>query len=161
MIIPKEQLCYLFISYGFLPERVIRIDKMLYHKVSKELWIKRRKKMKNTEQFEKEITPFYWVALDDGASVCLTVGEYLQEIFDTREEEGFIGNGYDWGSLAQVFLDEKCPDLQEKINFDPEADMFCAYSKEEDALADFILRFKKACEDKPFILDLFSRAELD
>ena len=35
------------------------------------------------------------------------------------------------------------------------------YSKDKNALAEFILRFKKACEDKPFILDLFSRAELD
>lgn len=89
------------------------------------------------------------------------MGEYLQAVFDTRVGEGFEGNGYDWGSLAQVFLDEKCLDLQEKIGFDPEGSMFCAYSKDEEALADFILRFKKACEDKSLILDLFSRAELD
>ena len=38
---------------------------------------------------------------------------------------------------------------------------FCAYSDDKDALADFILRFKEACEDKILILDLFSRAELD
>ena len=50
---------------------------------------------------------------------------------------------------------------EEKIGFDPEGSMFCVYSKDKDVLADFILRFKKACEDKPFILDLFSRAELD
>ena len=34
------------------------------------------------------------------ASVFLNVGEYLQEIFDTREDEGFEGSGYDWRSLA-------------------------------------------------------------
>jgi len=118
-------------------------------------------KMKITEQFKAEITPFFWVEHEESASACLNVGEYLQEVFDTRADEGFEGNGYDWGSLAQVFLDEKCSDLQDKINFDPEADMFCAYSKDKDALADFILRFKKASEDKPLILDLFSRAELD
>ena len=118
--------------------------------------------MKITEQFEKEITPFYWVEHEESVSVCLgVVGEYLQEIFDTRADEGFAGNGYDWSSLAQVFLDEKCPNLQKKISFDPEAGMFCAYSKDKEALADFILRFKRACEDKPLILDLFSRAELD
>ncbi len=39
--------------------------------------------------------------------------------------------------------------------------MFCAYSGDKDALADFILGFKKACDDKELILDLFSRAELD
>ena len=31
----------------------------------------------------------------------------------------------------------------------------------KDALAEFILRFKNACEDNVLILDLFSRAELD
>ena len=60
-----------------------------------------------------------------------------------------------------MFLDETCSELQEKIDFDPEADMFYAYSDDKDALADFILRFKEACEDKILILDLFSRAELD
>jgi len=117
--------------------------------------------MEITEQFKKQIAPFSWVELEESASVCLNVGEYLQEIFDTRADEGFDGNGYDWGSLAQVFLDEQCSDLQEKIGFDPEASMFCVYSKDKDALADFILRFKKACEDRSLISDLFSRAELD
>lgn len=117
--------------------------------------------MEITKEFEKGIAPFFWVGHEESASVCLNAGEYLQEIFAAREDEGFEGSGYDWASLAQVFLDEQCPDLQEKIDFDPEGSMFCAYSKDKDALADFILRFKKACEDKPFILDLFSRAELD
>lgn len=117
--------------------------------------------MKITEQFEKEITPFFWVEHEESASICLNVGEYLQEIFNTRAYEGFEGNGYDWKSLAQVFLDEQCSDLQEKIYFDPEGSMFCVYSKDKNALADFILRFKKTCEDKTSILDLFSRAELD
>lgn len=119
-------------------------------------------KMKITEQFKKEIAPFFWVEHGSSVSVCLDAGSgYLQEIFDTRAEEGFTGNGYDWESLAQVFLDEQCPDLCGKISFDPEADMFCAYSEDRDALADFILHFKKACDDKSLILDLFGRAELD
>lgn len=74
---------------------------------------------------------------------------------------GLRGNGYDWGSLAQVFLDEKCPELSVHIDFDPEASMFCAFSSNTAALADFIRRFKAACEDRSLILDLFSRAELD
>lgn len=117
--------------------------------------------MQITESFKNEIAPFSWVEQGNEASVCLEAGEYLQEVFDSRSDEGFEGNGYDWGSLAQVFLDERCLELQEKIDFDPEADMFCAYSEDKAALADFILRFKKACEDKSLILDLYSRAELD
>lgn len=121
-----------------------------------------KRKTKINEEFNCEITPFFWVKQRAGASVCLSAGNgYLQEIFDTRADEGFIGNGYDWSSLAQVFLDEHCSHLQEKITFDPEADMFCAYSKDKYALADFILQFKKACENKPLIADLFSRAEAD
>ena len=51
--------------------------------------------------------------------------------------------------------------LQGEIDFEPKADMFCAYSGDTEALADFILRFKKTCEEKPLISDLFSKAELD
>ena len=111
--------------------------------------------------FEKKIAPFFWVEHDTSCSVCLTVGEYLQEVFDTRAEEGFEGNGYDWESLARVFLTQQRPHLESEIGFDPEGSMFCAYSKNREALEEFILSFKAACEDRPLILELFRQAELD
>lgn len=114
-----------------------------------------------TEKFKNEIAPFFWVEHEGSASVCLNANEYLQEIFDTRADEGFEGSGYDWESLAKVFLHEKLPSLIEKVDFDSEAGMFCMYSKNTEALQEFIRHFKNACEDKTFILDLFSRAELD
>lgn len=110
---------------------------------------------------EKKIAPFFWIEHDSSCSVCLTVGEYLQEVFDTRAEEGFEGSGYDWESLAQVFLTQQCPHLEAEIGFDPEGSMFCAYSKNREALEEFILSFKAACEDRPLILELFRQAELD
>ena len=113
------------------------------------------------ETINQEIAPFFWVNHDSGASVCLNVGEYKAELFLTREEEGFEGNGYDWGSLAQVFLEEKCSNLQGKIGFDPEGSMFCAYSSDREALLEFIREFHCACEEDAVIRDLFSRAELD
>lgn len=114
--------------------------------------------MEITEQFEKEIAPFTWSEYKETASVCLDAGMYLQEVFD---EVGFEGSGYDWESLAKVFLDEKCPELISEINFDSEAGMFCVYSKNMKALQKFILSFKNACMDRTLILDLFSRAEPD
>ena len=87
--------------------------------------------------------------------------EYRLELFDTREEEGFEGNGYDWTSLALVFLEEKMPELSDAIDFDPEGSMFCAYSSKVDALAKFTLEFKEFCDDIEAMKDLFSRAELD
>ncbi len=110
---------------------------------------------------KETIQPFFWTEHKDYASVCLSVGDYKPEIFLTREDEGFEGNGYDWASLAQVFLDEKKENLIGKINFDPEGSMFCAYSSDREALKEFIVEFKQACEDEELIQDLFSRAELD
>lgn len=111
--------------------------------------------------FKEQIKPFFWVEHETSASVCLNVGTYKVELFQTRAKEGFEGNGYDWSSLALVFLEEQLPELKGVVGFDPEGSMFCAYSKDREALKRFILRFKEACENDAFITDLFSRAELD
>ncbi|WMD21877.1 Imm51 family immunity protein [Achromobacter seleniivolatilans] len=111
--------------------------------------------------FEAAIKPFNWMEYEGSFSVTLTVGEYKVEVFRRRREEGFLGTGYDWVSLALVFLDEKMPELSDAIDFDPEADTFCAYSSDSESLKKFILGFKAACEDWRLIQDLFSRAELD
>ena len=112
--------------------------------------------------FNEMIEPFSWHEHDDSSfSLTLYVGEYKNDIFETRADEGFLGNGYDWESLAHVFLDEKMPELSEIVNFDSESSMFCVYSKNADSLKEFALNFKSACEDDKLIYDLFSRAELD
>ncbi|MDP9700980.1 hypothetical protein J2T16_003893 [Paenibacillus intestini] len=113
--------------------------------------------------FSKEaIAPFRFIdAGTNSYSVILNAGTYLQDVFDSRADEGFEGGGYDWASLATVFLEEKMPHLTSVIRFDPEADMFCAYTDDKEALISFILGFKQACEQRNLILDLFSRAELD
>ena len=111
--------------------------------------------------FEETIKPFFWVEHEKSTSLCLSNLNYKAEIFDSRADEGFIGNGYDWGSLAVVFLDEKMSDLIDTVKFDPEADMFCAYSSDSEALKKFALSFKEACENTELISELFSRAKLD
>ena len=108
-----------------------------------------------------KIAPFRFLSYDDRNSLLLDVGDYKVELFESRAEEGFEGNGYDWNSLAQVFVKEKAADLAGDIGFDPEGSMFCAYSQNRAALEDFALRFHAACEDDVLIRDLFSRAELD
>ncbi|KQB37435.1 immunity 51 family protein [Flavobacterium aquidurense] len=115
----------------------------------------------DSNNFKESITPFFWVTHENSVSVCLNVGDYKAEVFETREEEGFEGNGYDWASLAQVFLEEQKPEYINVVKFDPEGSMFCAYSSDAVALKKFIISFKEACENKTLILDLFSRAELD
>lgn len=114
------------------------------------------------QDFEQKIKPFFWLEHDNSYSVCMAdVGNYKTAIFATRADEGFEGSGYDWASLAAVFLEEKHPEWQDIVSFDPEGSMFTAYSSDKGALKAFTLAFKAACEDDKLILDLFSRAELD
>lgn len=115
----------------------------------------------DTNNFKELIKPFFWVENKNSVSVCLNVGDYNAELFETREDEGFEGNGYDWVSSAKVFLEEQKPELIEFIKFDSEADMFCVYSSNPDALKSFIIAFKETCENATLIQDLFSRSKLD
>lgn len=110
---------------------------------------------------EQVITPFVWVERKESVSVCLLVGEYKNELFKSREKEGFTGTGYDWEALARVYLEEQKPQLDGIINFDSEGSMYCAYSSNSEALKEFSIGFKQACKNETLIMDLFSRAELD
>ena len=65
----------------------------------------------DTNNFNELIKPFFWIEHENSVSVCLNVGEYKAEIFQAREDEGFEGNGYDWGALAKVFLEEQKTEL--------------------------------------------------
>lgn len=79
------------------------------------------------EELNKQLEPFKLMVFDEGtedvwATLVLWLNDdYKQNVFDTRQEEGFIGNGYDWNSLAIVFLEEKMPELMEVLSFDSEA----------------------------------------
>ena len=64
------------------------------------------------------------VGYDGGnASLCFESKSFL--IYDLVRN--FEWNGYDWNSLALVFLEEKLPDLKDVVNFDSQAGLFCAY----------------------------------
>lgn len=110
---------------------------------------------------EKQVEPFMVHHHENNSSVTLNVGDYKAEIFAERADEGFEGSGYDWASLAAVFLAEKMPALEGDIRFDPEGSMFCAYSKNKDALEKFAVAFHSMCENEAQMRELFSRAELD
>ena len=115
------------------------------------------------QKFEEKIAPFYWYWVEYSGyyTLCLDAGDYKSEIFESRYEEGFEGNGYDWQSLAVVFMDEKMPEIKEDIFQNSEGGTLCLQSRNKVALEQFALAFKAACEDDFLIRDLFSRAELD
>ena len=119
------------------------------------------------EELNKQLEPFKLIVFDEGtedvgASLVLWLNEdYKQNVFDTRQEDGFIGNGYDWNSLAAVFLEEKMPELVDALSFDSEAGLFSIGSEDVEVVKKFALGFKAMCDDDSEMTDLLSRAILD
>lgn len=119
------------------------------------------------EDLNKQLEPFKLMVFDEGtedvwATLVLWLNEdYKQNVFDTRQEEGFLGNGYDWNSLATVFLEEKMPELVDALLFDSEAGLFSIGSEDVEAVKKFAVGFKAMCDDESEITDLLSRAILD
>ena len=119
------------------------------------------------EDLNKQLEPFKLMVFDEEtedvwATLVLWLNEdYKQNVFDTRQEEGFLGNGYDWNSLATVFLEEKMPELVDALSFDSEAGLFSIGSEDVEAVKKFAVGFKAMCDDESEITDLLSRATLD
>ena len=119
------------------------------------------------EDLNKQLEPFKFMVFDEGredvwATLVLWLNEdYKQNVFDTRQEDGFIGNGYDWNSLATVFLEEKMPELVDALSFDSEEGLFSIGSEDVEAVKKFAIRFKALCDDESEMMDLLSRATLD
>lgn len=113
------------------------------------------------EDLEKKLEPFFGIEYKGAVALYLSAGSFKKEIFDSRKDEGFKGNGYDWGSLAQVFLNEKMPELKDEIYLDLEAEMFSAYSQNVMALQKFALGFRAMCDDDEMMSNLFSQVEID
>ena len=127
----------------------------------------RRRRWMSYEELNKQLEPFKLMVFDEGtedvwATLVLWLNEdYKQNVFDTRQEDGFIGNGYDWNSLATVFLEEKMPELVDALSFDSEAGLFSIGSEDVEAVKKFAVGFKALCDDESEMADLLSRVILD
>ncbi|RDZ26665.1 Imm51 family immunity protein [Lysobacter silvisoli] len=86
--------------------------------------------------------------------------EAKQHLFAEREDQGWSGNGYDWGSLAQVVVAERLPQLQGRLRFDPEAGMLSVTGERADLEA-LGAAMRAVYRDDDALRDLLSRAELD
>ena len=119
------------------------------------------------EELNKQLEPFKLMVFDEEtedvwATLVLWLNEdYKQNVFGTRQEEGFLGNGYDWNSLATVFLEEKMPELVDALSFVSEAGFFSIGSEDVEAVNKFAVGFKAMFNDESEMTDLLSRAILD
>lgn len=107
-----------------------------------------------------DFSPFQIMEYDGTYSLILeTGGGYLENIFEAREDEGMLANGYGWEALAMAFIETDCPEYEDVLDFDSEAGMFCVYCDDGETLKNFARSFKAACEDEDKIKDILSKAD--
>jgi BRCT domain type II-containing protein len=70
-----------------------------------------------------------------------TPGNYslLMNVGDTKVDElvfklGHEPNGYFWEGVAEVLVQTEANQLEERVNYDPEGSMFCAFGEDKAAL---------------------------
>ena len=107
-----------------------------------------------------KIRPFTIVDYEVGGTLTLySVEDYKQEIFDTRKDEGFTGNAYDWIMLAEAFARDNMPDVLDDIAFEPESDILTIYADDSLLLEAFAMQFKQALDNDEYIYPLFKSLE--
>ena len=78
------------------------------------------------------IAPFTLVETSAGNhSLLLTRFDPADQVFERYELDG---GGYAWETVARHMIAEDASDLDDRIGFDPEASMFCAYGSDREAL---------------------------
>lgn len=106
--------------------------------------------------FDEDILPFYVVDNGDTFSACLDTS--LKYKFDEFESSGFEGNGYDWESVATVYMEQN-DEFVDMIEFNSEAGLFEAFADDFDDIKRFISGFKTCCNDKDSFSELLEEAE--
>ena len=78
---------------------------------------------------------------------------------DLFERKGLQGGGDTWHGMVVHLLEEHAPDVLESLDFDPEANMFCARSDDLNALKAVALILRKL-EDRNVVADLVEHVDL-
>jgi hypothetical protein len=60
--------------------------------------------------------------------------DVLTAVDGAIKEVGHEPNGYFWEGVARYLVQTEAPALGNRISYDPEASMFCAYGESRDAL---------------------------
>jgi hypothetical protein len=96
---------------------------------------------------DSAVAPFNLVEPSPGNhSLLLTAFDPADEVFARYELEG---GGYAWGAIARHVIDHDASDLEDRVGFDSEGSMFCAYGEDREALRQLGLRLAAIFRDPP------------
>jgi hypothetical protein len=105
-------------------------------------------------------SPFILWSEEARSTLILSDRDMVARTHIFEERSGWLGNGYDWTSIARVVVEERLPDLRDDLIFDPEGGMFVAIGSIE-AVKRLAEEMKKVFDDEASIRDILGRAELD
>ncbi len=75
------------------------------------------------------------------------------------EELGHEPNGFFWEGVAQFLIGEEAPELDGRVELDPEAGMFCAYGNDRAALERLGTLMAAVANDEEGMRNLLEAAE--
>jgi hypothetical protein len=104
--------------------------------------------------------PFVFADRGEHCQLLLSDDRMLEKCPIFEEHDGWLGNGYDWTSVARTAVAEQLPHLQAALSFDPEAGMFAAYGP-RPAVQSLAATMSAVFHDAGKLRDLLARSELD
>ncbi|MGC0366275.1 hypothetical protein ABH922_004259 [Rhodococcus sp. 27YEA15] len=108
------------------------------------------------------IEPLQLFETSAGTWSLMLTDQYFGKVASVFEQtEGFEGNGYDWGSVAEAVVGRDAPHLKNRFGTDPEAGMFVAYGTDHEALTELGILLAKAYSDVEYLSGLIEISEPD
>ena len=105
-----------------------------------------------------QFSPFKLVEISQGNfSLLLTDFDQQAPVF---AEYGYDAGGYAWSGVAEALVKGyMLPDLAKVIQFDPESSMFCAYSRNLEALEKLAELLFKASQESEILRQAIEAAD--
>jgi hypothetical protein len=120
-----------------------------------EAWLK----MSKPEEIDHStFAPFIFLDKDGRCQLLLLDSPMLEKFAVFQEREGWLGNGYDWASVARTVVAEQLPHLQDVLSFHPEAGMFIAYGPRA-AVQNLGTHMRALFRDNGKLRDILSRSK--
>ena len=89
-------------------------------------------------------------------SLVLSDLDYRAEVFEEKDHEP---SGYAWEGVVQLLLQERAPELADRVEFDSEAGMFCAYGTDAAALRTVAGLVQETLDDPAKLAAAIDRAD--
>ena len=106
----------------------------------------------------QDVKPFIISVGEGSFSLLLTEFEAGAEIF---EDAGYESGGYSWHGVADALMRRHEPQLVDKIKFDCESSMFCAYGPDRVALEELAALLKRAMSEPELLAQALENADPD